>query len=184
MNTTQQPVADRPEANSKASLHNYSAVYTYMTLPPYMRRIIPAWLWGAKVNNVPSKARVMSTEKSEPLFKEEDVDLHTMIEDFFKQGYKPFHIHLMVRENGNIRIRVSWMKGPIVVMQQRELEWIRMMFRRFLWNTMAHPNIAGTEHLPPHIAINCSDPKERDQAMSVLSVQVLQGALELINDPS
>jgi hypothetical protein len=177
---------ERPDAANVVSADVKSApvIYTYLNIPKVMSRLIPDWLWKKKVPNVATSQRAMpvAAKKNNPLFQSESADLMTMVQDFMERGIVPFHIHLMVREHGNLRVRISWLKQPLERIEEHEMEWVKRIFRRFAWAVKAYPN-QGTEHLPPHISVSCGFPQERDETTTVESVQIFQGELSLINDP-
>lgn len=169
-----------------AALSGTTTLYTYLLFPARLGNLLPAWLWEKMVRNVSKVERAMpakSKESNIEIFKSEAVDINTLVDDLEKQGYTPCHIHMMRRQNGNLRVRVTWMKSPADTLTKEEISWVKAMFRRFVWDSMLHRSLFGTEHLPPHLALNCAYPTERDRTTSVESVQVVNGEVALITDP-
>lgn len=170
---------DAASSNTQAVFKEISVVYTYINLKVEMKRLIPRWLWEKKVKNVRSKDRAISDKPSSLIFKGEKMSVLNLIKDLRKFGYLPSHIHLMVRENGGFRIRVSWSYSAIEELSDEEIRWVNMMFSRFVWDTQVYRNEEGTGHLPPHISIGCVKPTERSGATKPSRLCVRGGEISI-----
>lgn len=144
---------------------------------------LPPWLKAKMVENSVSKTRQTSSSPDLQLFEGKVVDVLTLLEDFAKDRRRPSHIHMMSREHGGVRLRVTFVKGSDVL-PSIEIDWIVNVVGRFFWDAKSYKRREASEHLPPHVNVHLANPVERGEATSVFSVQIMDDEPSLINDPA
>lgn len=167
-----------------AAVKGLGVLLLYINLDQRWRGRIPQSIWAKKVENAATKSR-QTAKRSEPLFKAECVDAYFSIDDLTRKNYVPTHLHLMVREHGGFRIRVTFVprKDTKELITEEEFIWVLKLLNDHYVDAMAYRN-TPTEHLPfEHINLSLANPQRKGKATSVESVQIFKGELSLIVDP-